>query len=104
MSDEAFCTLVDETMTAAEEEMTDDEFDSAVFGLIAALATQAPSAEIRDAMTQFGEVAEKLENIDEDDPESFGEIFALVLDPSFVAATETLEEYFTETCGLDLDE
>lgn len=103
LSDEAFCALVDETLTAAEE-LPDDEFESAVFGIVADLATRAPNAEIRDAMLKFGEVAEQLEGLDEDDPESFEEIFSIILDPSFIAAGETIDDYFTNTCGFDFDE
>lgn len=100
LSDEAFCALVEQTVDAVDEAADDPE----IFGLIAALATQAPNAEVRRAMERFGEVAEKLEGLDENDPDAFGEAFALILDPSFIAATETLDAYFTETCGLDLDE
>lgn len=103
LSDEAFCTLVEQRLAEAEE--SDPEaFETEVFALIGGLANQAPTAELTSAMQKLGEVGETLVGIDEDDPEAFGEAFALMMDPGFMAAMETLDDYFTNTCDLDIDE
>lgn len=105
LSDEAFCALVEQQFAEAEAEAEDPEaFFSEIFGLMGDLAGRAPTAELTSAMQRLGEVGENLSDIDEDDPDAFGEIFALMMDPSVTAAMDTLDEYFTTTCDLDFDE
>lgn len=100
LSDEAFCELVDQRF-AALEAADPDEYEAELFGLVGSLASQAPTAELSSAMEKMGELGEVMAGIDEDDPEAFGEVFAMMMDPSFSGAMETLDDFFTNTCGMD---
>ena len=52
-------------------------------------------------MRTLSELGEQISGLDEDDPDAFEEMFALMLDPSFMSAMDDLDEYFTDTCGFD---
>lgn len=94
---EAFCDLLRE----AEDDDTDfGEDTEAVLAEIAEMRALAPE-ELRDDIDVLAGVFEEFAEFDEDDPEAFGAIFGLFLRPDVLAATERLEEFGVETCGLE---
>jgi hypothetical protein len=95
LSEEAFCAQL------AEMEDDDVEFDGEVVAQLAALARQAPTAELRGALETFAEIAEQLEGLDDDDPEAIGIAFGVMFDPEVMGAIETIERFLSETCGID---
>ncbi|CAN5446465.1 hypothetical protein BH23ACT3_BH23ACT3_14860 [soil metagenome] len=100
LSDEEFCELV----IALEEQNADttsDLGDEAFLEDIRALRAAAPNDEIRGALGTFEEFLVSVEDLDEDDPEAFGEIFELMESSEFVEAEATLERYSVETCGIE---
>ncbi|MEX2628284.1 MAG: hypothetical protein WD225_15465 [Ilumatobacteraceae bacterium] len=103
LSDDEFCERMEQVEEEFEED-PDDELDAEDLNRLADLATSAPNDEIRDALNTFGEFAERLEGVDEDDPEAFGEAMSIVFDPEFTSAFESLEEYLVGTCGYDESE
>lgn len=52
---------------------------------------------LADLLTQLAE-------LDEDDPDAFGEVFGLFFDPEVVAATENVETFISDECGIDIDD
>lgn len=93
---DAFCDVLRDA--AGAPDLESDE------GLAAfrELAENAPD-EISDDMGVVIGAIERLEELDENDPEAFEEFFAIALDPSFVAATENLESFAVDECGLPPD-
>lgn len=100
LTDEAFCARLVE-LEEQTSQLDPDEADAAFFGQLSALVAAAPNDQLRSALSTFGDIAQKLEGIDENDPEAFGEAFAIFFDPKVIAASETLETYLTDTCGID---
>jgi hypothetical protein len=98
LSEEAFCAQL-----AAMEDSDADITDSEALAQLAALARQAPTAEMRSALGKFAEIAQELEGFDEDDPAAVGAAFALIFDPEVMAAMETIETYLEDTCGIEVD-
>ena len=103
LDDAAFCVLVEQTLDEAEA-LGDEEFGAQALGIFAELADRAPDSDVRDSLRTFGEIAERIDAVDEDDPDAFEEIFALILDPEFISAADTIETYFEGTCGLELED
>ena len=97
LSEQAFCAQ----LAAMEESDSDDISDAEAIAQMAALARQAPDADVRRALEKFAEIATELEGFDEDDPEALSAAFALIFDPEVMAATETIESYLSDTCGID---
>jgi hypothetical protein len=96
LSEQAFCAQL-ASMEADDADITDAQ----AIAQLAALARQAPDADMRRALQKFAEVAEDLEGFDEDDPAALSAAFALIFDPEVMAASETIERYLSETCGID---
>jgi hypothetical protein len=96
MSEQAFCNMIAEI-----EEDADDLDDAEAIAMFGRMAQRAPNPELREAMLRLADAAELLEDLDDDDPESIGEAFALMFDPDFVAAAETIERFMSDTCGID---
>ena len=96
MSDDEFC----EMMADMEGEAGDLD-DPEAFALFGQIARQAPNAELRDAMVTIAEAFEELEGLDEDDPAAMLAVFALLGDAEFMEASETIERYMSEVCGID---
>jgi hypothetical protein len=97
-STEAFCAAL-EDQEANQELDLDDPEGLAEFN---ALVDQAPE-EVRGAMEEFGQVAQELENLDDNDPEAFGAVFALFGDPDFLRALQELSVFMADECGLEVD-
>ncbi len=92
---QAFCDFM-----AEQEDLDINEDPEEVAAAMEEMRRLAPD-EIRDDVEELLRVMEKFADIDEDDPEAFGEIMALVMDPRFVAVGERLDEFGVEECGLE---
>lgn len=90
----AFCAVVTEAAGAPDLE---SEEGVAAFR---ELAGSAPS-EIRDDIDIVLDAVERLDALDEDDPASIDAAFEIALDPQVIEATENLEMYSVDECGLD---
>lgn len=108
LSDDEFCERMEQLEEDFDEEPGDeesgDELDAEALDALADLAASAPNDEVRDALNTFGGFAERLDGLDEDDPEAFGEAMSIVFDPEFTGAVESLEDYLVGTCGFDESE
>jgi hypothetical protein len=91
---EAFCDQV-----IAVDEMEDPSSEEALDALNQ-LVDDAPS-EIKDDLEVLLPILEDLEGLDEDDPEAFGEVLALMENEEFIEASENLEAFGVEECGLE---
>ena len=98
LSEAEFCAQL-EAMEDSDADITDSE----ALAQLAALARSAPNSEMRSALNKFAEIAQELEGFDEDDPAAIGAAFALIFDPEVIAATETIESYLSDTCGIEVD-
>ncbi|MFP4513278.1 MAG: hypothetical protein ACLFRV_10085 [Acidimicrobiales bacterium] len=96
MSDDEFC----EMMADLEEDAADLD-DLEALAMFTDVADQAPDPEVREAMQLFAEKIDELEGLDEDDPEAMGEAFAVMMDPEVTEATETIDTYMSDVCGID---
>jgi len=97
LSNEEFCAKVEalDAMDPSTGDMAD------VVTTVEELADAAPSNELRDAMLALVPVMTALENLDENDPDAMNKIMEIMMDPEVIAAGELIEEYSTETCGID---
>jgi hypothetical protein len=92
MSTEEFCELLRESEA--------DPSDDASFEALDELVAAAPP-EIRDDLELVRDRLQQLEGLDEDDPAAFEAVMELMGDPEFVAASERLEEFGVEECGME---
>ena len=101
-STEAFCAQLEEQGANEDLDLGNPE-DLAAFD---ELTDEAPE-EVRGALEQFRDVAEDLENLDEDDPDAFGDafgaVFALLGDPEFLGAVQDMAIFMADECGLDVE-
>jgi hypothetical protein len=95
---DGFCEQI-VALEAAPESLEGDNIDDASLDALRSLRDAAPD-ELRDDMIVFIDVFEKLADIDENDPASAEEAFALLFDPAVIAAGENLEAYGVSECGL----
>jgi len=94
---EAFCEQV-RAIDAADEAVDDDL--AAAAEEFEALIDDAPD-EIKDDLRIVVDAFAELAELDEDDPEGFEQFFELLQRPDFVDATETLEQFGVDECGLE---
>lgn len=98
VSTEAFCAELERIDANADIDIEDPE----ALAEFTALAERAPE-EVRGAMQEFAEIANRLEGLDDDDPEAFGAAFALFGDPDFLQALKTVSLFMADDCGLEVD-
>ena len=99
LDDAAFCARFEELEDEFDD--GDDDLDAEAFAALAELAAAAPDPGVRSALLKFGELAEQLDGLDEDDPAAFGIALGLMFDPEFIAAMESLERYLVDVCGFE---
>lgn len=58
-------------------------------------------AELQDPIAVIFGAFEQFEDLDEEDPDAFAEVMALMFDPEFIAAGEALEAYGVDECGFE---
>lgn len=68
------------------------------------LASDAPTADLRDAMNALLPVIEQMSTVDENDPEAFSKVMELMMDPAVIAAGTVLEEFSTTECGMSSED
>lgn len=100
LSNEEFCAKVE--ALDAMDPGTDDMAE--VVATVEELADAAPSEELRDAMRALVPVMTALENLDENDPDAMNKIMEIMMDPEVIAAGELIENFSSETCGIDPDD
>ena len=96
---EAFCEqirAIDET----DDDVAADDDIAAAAEQFDALIDDAPD-EIADELRVVVDAFAELDEIDENDPEAFELFFELLQRPDFVEATETLEQFGVDECGLE---
>lgn len=93
---EAFCELLRESEDDDNTDPTTDEGREAFAELVAV----APD-EVKDDLATMMGFIEDLEDMDEDDPDSFAAAMGLMFNPEFLAAGENLETFGVEECGLE---
>ena len=94
---DAFCEQI--RALDAEDDVADDDIAAAA-EQFEALIGDAPD-EIADDLRIVVDAFAELDEIDEDDPEAFELFFELFQRPEFVEATETLEQFGVDECGLE---
>jgi hypothetical protein len=103
-SDEEFCAELAALEEADAGSDGSDELDAEALSQLQDLADRAPDEELRTAIETLGDIAEQMSDLDEDDPEAFGQVMALMFDPEVISAGETLDTYMVDVCGMDPDE
>lgn len=104
---EAFCERLRELDTGETVDINDDP--EAAMAEMRSLRDAAPN-EIRDDLDTVIEVFEQVAELEaaetdgEPDEDAFGEVFELIFDPDFVAASERLEQFGVDECGLEPSE
>jgi len=101
-SDEEFCAkLIEiEASNALNLEDNDPEMLKEMLIVFSDLAKSAPTDELKKAFETMGPLLEKMSQIDENDPDAFGEVMAMMFDPEVAAAGETLDAYSTDVCKI----
>jgi hypothetical protein len=94
-SAEEFCAEIERL-----EAMPDSDDITATLRAFTELRDTAPNGEIRDALDTLSGIVESLAGFDENDPEAFGAVFALLMDPEVIEAGELLEKFGEEECGI----
>lgn len=99
---DAFCDelrRIDSDETVDEE----DEFDVVMAELerVRELAPSEIRSDIDVVIEKFGEFEQLEANSSGDESEEFGAALALIFDPEFIAASENLEAFGVEECGLE---
>ena len=102
LSDEEFCAkLIEiEASNALNLDDNDPEMLKEMLIVFADLAKTAPTDELKKAFETMGPLLEKMSQIDENDPDAFGEVFSMMFDPEVTAAGETLDAYSTDVCKI----
>lgn len=96
-SAEELCDLLEELSEQEEMEIGDPRAQEQIEELEAAAASTQISDEISTIVEKVGELGD----LDEDDPEAFGQAFELFLDPEFLLASAAIEEWGVENCDLE---
>lgn len=91
-----FCDQLNEVIESGD---TDEDLGAAA-EKFAALGDDAPD-EVREALEVISDALSELSDLDEDDPESFSLIFDVIGRDDVVEATEDVERYGVEECGLE---
>ena len=81
---------------------TDDTISTEVVDEFDDLAAMAPE-EVEEELAVMAELFRTISETDVDDEEAFAEIMALFLDPELIAASEAVEAYVLDECGIDID-
>jgi len=102
LSDEEFCAkLIEiEASNALNLDDNDPEMLKEMLIVFADLAKTAPTDELKKAFETMGPLLEKMSQIDENDPDAFGEVMAMMFDPGVAAAGETFDAYSTDVCKI----
>ena len=97
---EAFCERL-RTLEAGDAIDADEDVEAAMAEM-QALRDTAP-AQIRDDLDTVLDVFRQMEELEPatDDEDAFGAVFALLLDPDFTAASDRLEQFGVDECGLE---
>lgn len=103
-SDEEFCAELAALEEADAGGDGSDELDAEALAQLQDLADRAPNEDLRTAIETLGDIAEQMSDLDEDDPEAFGQVMALMFDPEVISAGETLDTYMVDVCGMDPDD
>ncbi len=93
----AFCDRVE----VFDDLDTDDTISTEAVDEFDELAAMAPE-EVSEDLAVLAELFRTLSETDVDDEEAFAEMMALVLDPEVLAASEAVEAYVLDECGIDI--
>ena len=101
-SDEDFCAKLVNFQSANDinSDASDPETMKAMLPLIADLAKTAPNDELEKALETMGPVIEKMSELDENDPDAFGAMMAMIFDPEVASTGEVIEAYSTDVCKI----
>lgn len=102
LSDEEFCAKLIEidASNAFNLDDNDPEMLKEMLIVFADLAKTAPTDELKKAFETMGPLLEKMSQIDENDPDAFGEVMSMMFDPEVAAAGETFDAYSTDVCKI----
>ena len=100
LPDGDFCEVLN--FMNESEEGDEDISDEEAMALFAQIAERAPD-ELKDSFEVFIDLIEKLEGLDEDDPDAFGEAMAIMFAPEVMAAMTEISAYALAECGIEMD-
>lgn len=95
LSDAEFCQEIERLESV---EPTNDISGAIV--ILRDLIDKAPNPEVRNALKVLEPTFENFATIDENDPEAMSRFFEVLMDDKIVAASEVLDRYSTDVCGL----
>jgi hypothetical protein len=94
---EAFCDRLQEL----DDEDTLDLNDADSFAALEQLADEAPD-DIDNEFDTLIDAAHELEDLDEDDPDSFERAFEIILNPSVLDALNEFGDFARDECGIEV--
>lgn len=98
-----FCAAIGAIQTAEFElEETFGPTARQLFDDVQSASPPEISGDVAIVIDTLEAIAELGISTDEDDPEALDAAFEILLDPEFTEANERLEEYTSDTCGIDL--
>lgn len=102
LSDEEFCAKLMEidASNAFNLDDNDPEMLKEMLIVFADLAKTAPTDELKKAFETMGPLLEKMSQIDENDPDAFGEVMSMMFDPEVAAAGKVFDDYSTDVCKI----
>jgi hypothetical protein len=95
---DAFCERLEELDDADELDLDETE----AFEAFDELVDLAPE-DLAEDLSRIQEAFEELSDLDEDDPDSFGAAFEIILDPRVASALEGFAEYAEDECGVEVE-
>ena len=95
---DAFCERLEELDDADELDLDETEAFEA-FGELVDLAPE----DLAEDLSRIEEAFEELSDLDEDDSDSFGAAFEIILDPRVASALEDFAEYAEDECGIEVE-
>lgn len=94
---EAFCDRLRE-LDAEESVNLEDEDGLAALTELIDIAPQ----DVADNLEELADAAQELNDLDEDDPESFGAAFEIFLDPRVLDAISEFGQFAEDECGIEI--
>ena len=100
LSDEAFCAKIVSLDNQTSGDDTSPQGMLEMLTVLEDLAKVAPTAELQQAIETYTPLLEKMAKLDQNDPEAFSTMMGQLFSPELIKASEVLDAYITDVCGI----